>query len=108
MSLGLRATGGRPAQFDSCERASRIGRSSCSLTVTPALLASLLRSCFFNSWSSLCSWLRRLALRGMAHTKVNAVVFICFFNEKIFQSIFAVRRRERLLADLAMDQSMRE
>ena len=44
----------------------------------------------------------------MAHTKVNAVVFICFFNEKIFQSIFAVRRRERLLADLAMDQSMRE
>jgi hypothetical protein len=35
-------------------------------------------------------------------------VFIYFFNEKIFQSIFAVRRRDRLLADLAMDQSMRE
>ena len=44
----------------------------------------------------------------MAHTKVNAVVLICFFNEKIFQSIFAIRRRERLLADLATDQSMRE
>ena len=41
----------------------------------------------------------------MDHTKVNAVLFICFFNEKIFQSIFAVRRCERLLADLAMDQS---
>ena len=48
------------------------------------------------------------SLRGMAHTKVNPVVFICFFNEKIFQSIFAVRRRERLLANLAMDQSMRK
>ena len=44
----------------------------------------------------------------MAHTKVNAVVLICFFNEKIFQNIFAVRWRERLLADVAMDQSMRE
>src|SRR5215831_4522437 len=53
--------------------------------------------------ASALPWLRRLALRGMAHTKVNAVTFICFFNEKIFQSIFAVRRREWLLADLAMD-----
>src|SRR5262245_62078233 len=30
------------------------------------------------------------------------------FSTRKFQSIFAVRRRERLFADLAMDQSMRE
>jgi hypothetical protein len=49
-----------------------------------------------------------IALRGsVLQPKVNAVVF-CSVDQKIFQSVLPVRRREWLLTDLAMKHAARK
>ena len=49
-----------------------------------------------------------LALRGMVHTKVNAVVLFCFVDKKIFQNVLPVCWGERFFADSAMNQAARK
>ena len=49
------------------------------------------------------------AFRGEGfHTKVKAVVFFCFIDKKIFQSVLTVCGGKRFFADRAMNQMVRK
>src|SRR5262245_27214452 len=49
-----------------------------------------------------------LVIRGVVHTKVNAVVPFCFIDKKIFQHVLPVCWGERFFADFAMNQAARK
>jgi len=86
------------------------------VVVAQALIASFAAA---PAWYGTGRWLKprgcsaltaasTLVIRGVVHTKVNAVVPFCFIDKKIFQDVLPVCWGERFFADSAMNQATRK